>query len=617
MGTSSRVARGAILKRFADDKKGSVAVIFALTLLPVLGMAGVAIDYSAASGTRAQMAQAADAAALAAARAPVTTLAERQKIAQDVFNANMGGKKVDGLSIKVKEIPSGIRVDATGAMKTQFVGMMGFDKVNVGVFSEVARGEGFVEVALVLDNTGSMKNDMDALRKASTNFVNTIFAGGSAADSLRVSVVPYVAAVNPGRANLGMSAVDVTAQSPHHASIMRNKVNAMMKNCDPKWEGGGGGGGGNDGPGSGGDGAWLLEDGLNKLASIGRELFGVKPAVALGETPNTVAPLSGTWYSPPTKHAPAGTKAFVPTGFHTNWNPCQLVGPSVVNHLDLFDRIPGVQWAGCVEARPEPFDVSEDPPNPADPRTLFVPYFWPDEPGAKGEKSDYRNNYMDDNPVPEGWQPITRWNWEGVWGILKYNKVNTPDLTNFKGPNRGCPDELQRLTSDKSAVLSKISAMKAYEGGGGTISSEGVAWGLRTLSPKKPFADGKDYGKAKKFLVLMSDGENEIGENNKWGPTVSNYSAYGYLAEGRFGKVNFAQANKYLDGRFEKACENAKAAGVTVMTVYFRDNNSSAKNLMKKCASSGMYFFEAADAKALDAAFQQIASEIGKIRITK
>jgi hypothetical protein len=39
--------------------------------------------------------------------------------------------------------------------------------------------------------------------------------------------------------------------------------------------------------------------------------------------------------------------------------------------------------------------------------------------------------------------------------------------------------------------------------------------------------------------------------------------------------------------------------------------------MMKKCASAGMYFFEAADAKALDSAFQQIASEIGKIRITK
>ncbi|MGL4729423.1 MAG: hypothetical protein ACRCWO_11780, partial [Bosea sp. (in: a-proteobacteria)] len=287
-------------------------------------------------------------------------------------------------------------------------------------------------------------------------------------------------------------------------------------------------------------------------------------------------------------------------------------------HLDLFDRIPSMQWAGCVEARPEPFDISDDVPNTGDARTLFVPYFWPDEPGSKGGESDYRNNYMDDNPVPSGWEPINRWNWEGVWGILKYNKINTVDLTKSKGPNRGCPDELQRLTTDKNALLKKVADMKAYEGGGGTISSEGMAWGWRTLTPKKPFADGKEYGKAKKFLVLMSDGENSIGENVKDGPTISNYSAYGYMSEGRYGgEKKFSKANKYLDDRFEKSCENVKKTGITVMTVYFRDNNASAKNMMKKCATSGHFFFEAADAKSLDAAFQQIASEIGKIRITK
>ncbi|MGL4729854.1 MAG: TadE/TadG family type IV pilus assembly protein, partial [Bosea sp. (in: a-proteobacteria)] len=353
MATPSKVATGSVLKRFANEQRGSVAIMFALTLMPVLGMAGAAMDYTSASGARAQMAQASDAAALAAARAPVTTLAERQKIAEDVFKANMGGKSVNGLKIKVKEIPSGIRVDADASVVTKFVSIMGFDKINVGVYSEVARGEGYVEVALVLDNTGSMKNDMDALRKSSANFINTIFAGGAASDSLRVSVVPYVAAVNPGRTNLGMSSVDSSAQSPHHGAIMRNKINAFLANCDTsggvKHEGGGGGGGGNyDGPGNGGDGAWLLQDSLNKLSSIGLELFGIKSAAALGETPNTVAPLVGTIHSPPPNYAPSKPKALVPTGFHTNWNPCWLVGPDRVNHLDLFDRIPSMQWAGCV-----------------------------------------------------------------------------------------------------------------------------------------------------------------------------------------------------------------------------------------------------------------------------
>jgi len=144
-----------------------------------------------------------------------------------------------------------------------------------------------------------------------------------------------------------------------------------------------------------------------------------------------------------------------------------------------------------------------------------------------------------------------------------------------------------------------------------------VAWGWRVLTPKKPFADGLPYDKSKKFLVLMSDGESDIGANNIYGPVLSKYTAYGYLRYNRSGEDNFQSMAKYLDDRLTKVCTNAKAAGVTVMTVYFRDNNASAKNLMKQCATSGMYFYEAVDATALNNAFQKIAAEIGKLRTTK
>ena len=611
--TNSSVVKS-VLKRCANDQRGGVAIIFALTLVPVLGMAGASVDYGNASSTRARLGQASDAAALAAARTSGLTKTERDKVARDVFNANMGANPITGVNFVVKDIASGIRVEASAGVTTNFISIIGINTMPVSVVTEVKRGEGFVEVALVLDNTYSMVNDIPGLKKASTNFINTMFSVGAEGESLRMGVIPYVAAVNPGRTNLGMSSIDYEAKSTYHASVLREKPVALMANCDPKW--GGGGGGGNDGPGSGGSGAWM-QDKLNKMASIGHELFGIKSASAKGETANTVEPMSGNWYSPPRANAPAGTKAFVPTKFSTPWNPCQLVGPNQINHLDLFDRIPGAQWKGCVEARPEPHDITETAPSESNANTRFVPYFWPDEPGAKGGASEYNNNYMNDNPVPAGWQNLTQWHWESLWTILKYNGVNTATMNDDLGPNKGCPDELQRLTTSKVDLLKKIDNMKAYKGGGGTISSEGVAWGWRVLSPNMPFADGKDYGKAKKFIVLMSDGENSIGENVKSGPVYSLYNAYGYLSEGRFGAQKFSQATKYLDDRFKKVCENAKTAGVTVMTVYFRDSNSSAKEMMKKCATSGKFFYEAVDEKALDTAFQSIAAEIGKIRITK
>jgi Flp pilus assembly protein TadG len=615
-------AISAIFSRYRDDCRGGVALIFGLSLVPLIGITGAAVDYSNATATRARLAQASDAAALAAAKATNLSKADRDKLARKVFDSNLGDVSVEGITFKIVDIASGVRVEATGDVKANFLPVIGIKKQVVDVASEVKRGEGLVEVALVLDNTGSMVKDMVSLKTASGKFIDTLFSNSPDAGSMRVGIVPYVGAVNPGRANLGMSSIDSFAEAPYHAAILKGRQVAWLANCNPdpfpKAGGGGGGGSGggggeDEGPGKGGDGAWLPEA-LKKLGNVGKELFGVREAAALGETPNTKKPYTGSMITEDAPYAPAGTTALVPSGFKYT-SRCQLSNPERINHLDLFDRIPGAQWKGCVEARPEPYDVTDDAPN-GDPRTKFVPYFWPDEEGKRGEKTWAINNYLDDGAPPSGWDVYKDGYWERTYNIFKYDSVSVADLSSKLGPNKACPEELMRLSTDKAALKAKIDSLQVGEGSG-TISSEGVAWGWRVLTPKLPFADGKPYDKAKKFLVLMSDGENEIGGNNVNGPVMSHYSAYGYLRDGRFPKQNFQVAAKYLDERFAKVCENAKAAGVTVMTVYFRDTNANAKNMMKKCATSGQFFYQAVDAKALDSAFQAIASEIGKLRITK
>ncbi|MGL4729424.1 MAG: hypothetical protein ACRCWO_11790 [Bosea sp. (in: a-proteobacteria)] len=524
-----------------------------------------------------------------------------------------------------------MRVEANADVATTFLPVIGINSNNVGVAAEVARNDGFTEVALVLDTTGSMVNDMAGMRSASANFINTLFSFVNNPTSMRVGIVPYVASVNPGRSNLGMSSIDTTAESPHHATLLEGRQIAWMSGCNPHYNpnpppagfGGGGGNagqsngnGGGNGRGNGGRGVWL-QDHLNKLATLGQELFGVKSASALGETPNTRAPLSGTMLTVNPPYTSAPTQALVPTGFGTN-NPCWLVSPSRINHLDLFDRIPGAQWAGCVEARPEPFDVTDEPAG-SDPRTKFVPYFWADDRGNRSEANGLANNYMDDGPLPANWSfgPNGADHWEQTYNILKYNGQNQANMTRDLGPNKACPDELMRLSSDRAALVSKINSLQ-HTFGGGTITSEGAAWGWRVLSHKRPFADGRAPARdVKKFLVIMSDGENEIGDNPGSEATISHYNAYGYMRYGRFQTENYQVVQTYLDNRLRLVCENAKNAGLTVMTVYFRDNNQGARNLLRNCASEGKFFYQATNTAMLNSAFQQIAAEIGKIRITK
>ena len=148
-------------------------------------------------------------------------------------------------------------------------------------------------------------------------------------------------------------------------------------------------------------------------------------------------------------------------------------------------------------------------------------------------------------------------------------------------------------------------------------------WAWRTLHPDKPFNDGKPYGTARKFIVLMTDGENMISANNKNtssqtdnGAPYSDYTAYGYLWQKRLGTNNFNQAALALDGKLTQACNAAKAQGITVMTILFRESSQRAINNVRDCASRPDLFFRASDKASLDQAFQDVAGQISHLRIS-
>ena len=80
----------------------------------------------------------------------------------------------------------------------------------------------------------------------------------------------------------------------------------------------------------------------------------------------------------------------------TTGTNCKIVG-----HKWLFDKLTAkdanVKWAGCVEMRAEPYDLTDSMPSASVPDTLFVPRFWPDEPDNSNDDGDnYQNNYLND-----------------------------------------------------------------------------------------------------------------------------------------------------------------------------------------------------------------------------
>lgn len=661
------------LARLASDRSGSAALIFGLAFIPAMLGVGAAIDYGRAAMIKTRLQAATDEAVLAAGAQSKLTQTARQNIAINKVVNNLGLTANDlNLIITETEPKAGVyQVQAQATMKTSLMKLANFDTITVTTTSEASLtlgSEAPVEIALALDNTGSMRDDIASLKSAAKTLVQNVMSDSSNG-KVRVSVVPYVAAVNPGLTDLSM--VDTAAQSPVAGYWFNWAWLGWDKNCTPNW--GAGGGGGGVGGGSSGDSAGSARELihlLNPFRRIAQELFGVAPALAAGDvTPNTIPPLTLQRL----KSSASGRSFQAPAGFrleekNSGTGGCDWLGnPGLVNPYELFNRTKDgngapIPWKGCVEARinrselkavgyaqTTDYDVTDIPPSSGDPLSLFTPYFWPDEPdynwktwaaAAPGayvaNSGQFHNNYLKDYILP------TTWNWTNdLWGagrgILKYDgttraaivKETAPDTY---GPNASCPQPITRLTNNQGAVISAIDAMNFWYNGG-TVISEGLTWAWRTLSPEKPFADGAAYTdtKTKKVIVLMTDGVNGLAENgNEAGAHISDYSAYGYMGATRLywanGVQNYAQLQTFLDERLKMACDNAKAKGVSIYTVMFNhngflsgDQQAHSSALLSYCASKPENAYVATDSKALSDAFANIsvAATATPLRLTK
>ena len=157
------------LFRFCQDRRGGVAPMFAIAVIPVFGLVGAAVDYSRANSIRAGMQSAIDATSLAMAKlAPTLTQNELQQKTNDYFKAMFNHPEAKNVVITPTYSTAGgsqLTVAVSGSMDTSFMKIMGFSSLNIGSTSTVKWGMNRLRVALALDNTGSM-NECGQNRRA-------------------------------------------------------------------------------------------------------------------------------------------------------------------------------------------------------------------------------------------------------------------------------------------------------------------------------------------------------------------------------------------------------------------------------------------------------------------
>ena len=180
-----------------QDRRGSAATIFAVSLMPLLAAAGMAVDGLYAFSVRSQLASAVDAAALAGARA--ISEPGRDAQVQQFFKANFHpAAPVDPLKIAVDQGKGTVSVTATAHSRTHVMGLFGKAEIPVHATSTAqAHGAGGMELAMVLDVTGSMKGSkLESLKRAGNNLLNALYKTKETVDKLSMAVVPFAGRVN-------------------------------------------------------------------------------------------------------------------------------------------------------------------------------------------------------------------------------------------------------------------------------------------------------------------------------------------------------------------------------------------------------------------------------------
>ena len=178
------------LRRLFADRRGHAAMLFSLLLFPIAGLSGAAVDFHQAMSARSRLADALDAAALAVGASPSISDQDADTLARDFLNANFPDGTIGSLgnvTVALNHVTDRVTVTGESQVSTAFLGLIGIDTLTVHWETEVARARQTLELAMVLDNTGSMSGSkISALRDAAALLTEILFDNADDPQRLRI-----------------------------------------------------------------------------------------------------------------------------------------------------------------------------------------------------------------------------------------------------------------------------------------------------------------------------------------------------------------------------------------------------------------------------------------------
>lgn len=225
-------------RRLVRDRRGNVAIVAALAMGPICVASLGAIDLARATSAKSQLQDALDAAALGAARTNATTDAEMKVEGDRYLRQNLNLSSDFALTSSTFHIGESGRIIASARLDvTPFIaGLLSGGTMAVTASSEVVRADMEVEIALVLDNTGSMNegSKLADLKTAAKDFVTKMEEAAAKSvipNPIKIALVPFSNTVRVDGATYRNAVwMDQTGSSPINDQIFTTATGTQHAN---------------------------------------------------------------------------------------------------------------------------------------------------------------------------------------------------------------------------------------------------------------------------------------------------------------------------------------------------------------------------------------------------
>lgn len=592
---------------FLRSEHGNVAMLFALACLVIFPLVGFAIDFSRVIVEKHKLQQATDAAALAAAHDAFMSEEDRRK----VIDAHLNHLQ----DVLGRDVSYDFSQDAEGrislvtriSVNTTLAKIMGKDEVDITVRSDAVEGGADIEVAMVLDITGSMTgNRITALRAAANDLVDIVVKDEQEPYYTKVSMVPYSVAVNvgdyaddvrgaitPGR-NITGATWQVGAQKSISGAKRANPV-VITSNAHGFVTG---------------DRVWI--SGVSGMTQLNKKVYTV---TLVNANSFRLTGVNGSSY----KNYSSG--GIIRKCLNTN---CEVTVTANNHGLSNGDHvwISGVNGMSQINQTTNgTWQVSGVTAN----TYVLEDSVGPDYNAYTNSGKSYCTvagcEYFRFNNANGGAQRVHRISTcvTERTGDEAYTDVSAEDDPvgyGYLSTANPCPsNQLVPLTSDKDDLHDAIDDLEI---GGSTAAHLGAAWGFYTLSPEfgsifpsesRPAAFGRP--KLYKFVVFMTDGDFNSsfckGVLSKTSTSGSGSTSDQINCNSENG-TSFVQAAQY--------CTAMKEAGIKVYTVGFEVGNlQAARDALTACATTPQDAHFASGSAELISVFQQIGRDINEVRL--